>query len=205
MMSESASLFDPQTRAFYEREAETYAGRARMLPAQRLPSFLAGLKPGARILELGCGGGHDAEAMLQAGFDVMPTDGSPALASVAGRRLSRPVAVMRFDQLVARDEFDGVWANASLLHVPTEALSTILARIHAALRVGGIFYATFKSGAGEGRDDLGRYYNFPPRSMLEAAYADAAPWADVAIEAGEGGGYDGVARVWLQVLARKAG
>lgn len=200
-----APFFDPQTIAFYEKEAESYAVRARKAPAKRLALFLGRLKPGARILELGCGGGQDAETMLQAGFDVLPTDGTAGLACMAERRLGRPVAVMRFEELEAREEFDGIWASACLLHVPADALSAILSRVYEALRKGGIFYASFKSGTGGERDSLGRYYNFPSRSRLESACVAAAPWAEVVIEESEGGGYDGVARIWLHVLARKDG
>lgn len=205
MADQRLSSIDPQTLAFYEREAEAYAVRARKAPGERLASFLDQLRPGARVLELGCGGGQDAEAMLARGFDVVPTDGSPALARMAEQRLGHPVAVLRFDELDAQDAYDGVWASACLLHAPMDVLPAIFARIHAALRSGGRFYASFKSGTGGGRDTFDRYYNFPPRSELEAAYAEAAPWASVTIEENEGGGYDAVARLWLHVIARKAG
>ncbi|MGO7420536.1 SAM-dependent methyltransferase, partial [Rhizobium ruizarguesonis] len=56
-----------RTSAFYEENAETYANRARSLPKQRLDAFLAGLAPGAAILELGCGGGQDSAYMLSQG------------------------------------------------------------------------------------------------------------------------------------------
>jgi cyclopropane fatty-acyl-phospholipid synthase-like methyltransferase len=48
------------------------------------------LQPGARILELGCGGGRDAEAMVAAGFEVDPTDGTPEIARKAEERLGKP-------------------------------------------------------------------------------------------------------------------
>ena len=89
---------DEQTLAFYERDAAAYASHARR-EHPRLAEFLSRLAPGARILELGCGGGTDAEVMLAAGFDVEPTDGSPMLAAEAARRLGRPVRVLLFDDL----------------------------------------------------------------------------------------------------------
>jgi SAM-dependent methyltransferase len=70
---------------------------------------------------------------------------------------------MRFDQLEESAAYDGVWASASLLHAPAAELTSDLARIHRALKPGGLFVASFKAGNGEGRDMFGRYYNYPMR------------------------------------------
>lgn len=191
---------DPATLAFYEAEAEIYATQGQV--SRRLAAFLDDLPAGGRVLELGCGGGQDAEAMLTRGFNVTPTDGSPALAAKAEARLGRPVQVMLFEELEARAVYDGVWAQASLLHAPTATLPDILSRVRRALKPGGGFEANFKAGEGEGRDALGRYNNFPSREALAAAYELAGPWASVEITETEGGGYDGVARTWLIVVAK---
>jgi SAM-dependent methyltransferase len=193
---------DEQTLAFYEREAAAYASQTRRAhPA--LAEFLSKLPPGARILELGCGGGADAEVMLAAGFDVKPTDGSPALAAEAGRRLGRPVRVVLFEEIDEVEAYDAVWASAALLHVPEERLAQVLERIRRAMKPRGLFYASFKAGQGGGRDRFGRYFNFPTRERLEQAYAAAGGWSDLELRQGEGGGYDGVTRTWLSCLARK--
>lgn len=193
---------DAKTLAFYDQEAAIYVQRSQVSPG--LAGFLNLLRPGAAILELGCGGGHDAEAMLARGFDVQASDGSPAMALQAERRLGRPVAVLRFDQLSAEAAFDGVWANASLLHVKADALAGIFGRIHRALRPGGLFFANFKAGDGEARDTLGRYYNFPSETVLRTAFTASGPWETLDIRQAAGGGYDGVARTWLNCLATKA-
>lgn len=197
------SAQDDETLAFYAREASAYASRAREAYSSRLPDFLAQLKPGARILELGCGAGQDAAFMIGRGFAVTPTDGSLELASHAEARLGMPVRILPFDRLDESDAYDAVWANACLLHVPFAALPAVLARIHRALVPGGLFDASYKAGDGEGRDTLGRYYNFPSREGLRAAYDRAAPWSALDIAAGKGGGYDGVERTWLIAVARK--
>jgi SAM-dependent methyltransferase len=194
---------DEQTLAFYEREAAAYASQARGTH-RALAAFLSRLPPGARILELGCGAGADAEVMLAAGFDVEPTDGSPALAAEAGRRLGRPVRVVLFEEIDAEVAYDAVWASAALLHVPDERLAQVLERIRRALKPGGLFYASFKAGQGGGRDRFGRYFNFPTRERLEQAYRSAGGWSELDVREADGGGYDGVARTWLGCLARKA-
>lgn len=202
-MSDSTA-HDPATLAFYDREAAAYASRPKPERNARLEDFLAHLARGAKILELGCGGGQDSEAMIRAGFDVTPTDGSPGLAREAEKRLGRPVRIMRFEELDEHECYDAVWANACLLHVPAEHLAATLGKIHAALRPEGRFYASYKKGDGGDRDGLGRYYNFPSREKLASTYAQAGQWSSVAMEEAPGGGFDGVPRTFMHVTAVKA-
>jgi SAM-dependent methyltransferase len=196
---------DAKTLAFYHDEAEAYAtrpSRGETSDRRRLWTFLSALPQGAAILELGCGGGQDSEAMLTAGFDVTPTDGSVEIARQAEKRLGRPVGVLLFSDLCSVDSYDGVWANACLLHVPRDDLPGIIGRVHAALRPGGVFHASFKAGEAEGRDRFDRYYNYPSAEWLREAY-DPARWAAIDIAEWDGGGYDGVATAWLCVTATK--
>jgi 2-polyprenyl-3-methyl-5-hydroxy-6-metoxy-1,4-benzoquinol methylase len=125
---------DQQTLAFYAAEARAYASRPRSVDHMRLNAFLAMLPAGGAILELGCGGGQDSEAMLAKGFDVTPTDGSPELACETGRRLGMRVRTLLFGDLDETDRYHGVWASACLLHVSRLDLPAVAARVHAALR-----------------------------------------------------------------------
>ncbi len=192
---------DDRTLGFYAEEASAYAGRDRPAEHSRIDPFVAGLKPGARILELGCGGGQDSEEMLRRGFDVVPTDGSPELAQQAELRLGRPVGVLLFEDLEDVSAYDGVWAHACLLHAPRPALPGIIDRIHRALRPGGIFYASFKAGEAEGRDGLGRYFNYLSSAELRAAFGPDQRWQSLTIEEDTGSGYDRQPTRWLHALA----
>ena len=181
---------DERTLAFYASEAETYVAKGWDGLNPDLTVFLNRLKPGARVLELGCGSGRDAAAMLERGFDVDPTDGSPEMARQAEKRIGRPVRVMRFDALNANADYDAVWASASLLHVPRQALVGVLARIHRALRPGGQHFASYKGGTREGRDEFGRFFNYPSADYLRAIYRSAGDWAAFDLESSTGTGYD---------------
>lgn len=181
---------------FYEENAALYAARDRHLPERQLNRFVERLAAGARILELGCGAGGDSAELLQLGFDVTPSDGSAAMASQAERRLGRPVLVLPFQELAYEAEFDGIWANACLLHVPRADLADVLARIAKALRPGGRFYASFKTGGAEGTDRFGRYYNRPTREEL-TELCEAAGFVGVEIETVSGGAFDGEPTTWL--------
>lgn len=195
--------YDDATLRFYANEAQTYAETARDAPSRLLDGFLSQLTPGAHVLELGCGDGRDSEAMVALGFVVDPTDGVAAMAKQAQTRLKRPVRVMRFDQLDAQGAYDGVWANASLLHVPRAALPDVLARILRALKPGGLHLATYKAGDIDGRDGLGRYFNYPTAETLEVAYRASAGWNILSIQSLEGGDYEGGRRPWIAVTAGK--
>ena len=177
--------------------------RASKKPGARLVTFLKALPAGASILELGTGGGQDARFMLDQGFEITPSDGSPELAAEAGRLLGRPVRILRFDALAIEESFDGVYANAALLHAPRAALTGILARIHHALKPQGLFWASYKAGDAEGHDALGRYYNYLDAPGLSRHYAEAAAWSSIEIDAWDGSGYDDQPTKWLGVTARK--
>ena len=199
-----SEAFDPDTLAFYAAEAPVYTASGKSGEARHLEAFLDRLTPGALILELGCGGGTDAEFMIARGFEVEPTDGVAQMAAKASERLGYPVPVMRFDELDAVERYDAVVASASLLHVPREGLPDVLARIHRALRPGGWHIASFKDGGTEGRDRFGRYFNYLSREQAEEFYRQSAHWELIEIEDGVGGGYDGKQGPWIKVTACKA-
>lgn len=200
---DTSNAYDQATLNFYADEAPVYVASGKGGVSRWLDDFAEALPAGARILELGCGGGRDAEALLARGFDVDATDGTPAMAAKAAERLGRPVRVMRFDELSDESAFDAVWANASLLHVPRAALADVLALILRALKPGGLHFATYKAGGSAGRDRLGRYFNYPDRAALIAAYARSGDWDILAVTEYIGGGYEGGQGPWIAITARR--
>jgi len=161
------------------------------------------LVPGARVLDLGCGPGVMAERMATEGLSVLATDAVPEMVEMAAARPGVEARVARFDEIEGAAEFDGVWANFSLLHAPRGDLPGHLAAIHRVLRPGGLFHIGMKTGEGEKRDELGRLYTFVTevelRGMLESAdfsVLDAAR--------GREAGMTGVPEDWITILARVA-
>jgi SAM-dependent methyltransferase len=194
---------DDDTLQFYRRNAEAYAGWAKA-PSTRLVGFLGMLPPGSSILELGCGAGNHSAEMLSRGFKVRATDGSPEMAEIAARRLNHPVEAMLFHELNEKGAYDGVWASACLLHVPRDELSGILTRIHGALKSDGLFYASYKVGHGDGRDSLGRYYNYPSPEWLDATYAASGPWHQIKSDTSVIQSFDDAPATMLHIVVRKA-
>ena len=195
--------FDPATLSFYATEAPAYHAKGPDAINCDLPRFLDSLSARSTILELGCGAGRDAAYMLGRGFLVDPTDGVAEMAELASVRLGRPVQVMRFDELESVARYDAVYASYSLLHVPRVALGDVLKRIWTALKPGGWHMATFKSGGEEGRDALGRYFNYLSVVQARDFYAMAGKWELLEFTEGEGAGYDGRISPWVNVIARK--
>ena len=204
MSDRNDSAFDPATLRFYSDEAPVYSASGPRGASRHLAKFLDLLKPGSRILELGCGGGRDAEAMLQRGFVVDAIDAAPEIARKAEERIKQRVSVMRFDQIDAVNTYDAVWAQASLLHVPRAGLGNVLRLIHRALRPGGLHFASFKEGPAEGRDRFGRYFNFFDLQKLLARYQAAASWEIVETYEYTGSGVlNAGPSPWIAVVARK--
>lgn len=195
---------DEQTLNFYRDEAPVYAASGKGGVNRFLHTFVDLLDDGARILDLGCGGGRDSEEMLRLGFDVESWDASPAVAQQAETRIKRPVIVARFEDLDAVSAFDAIWASASLLHVPVASLPEILVRIHTALKPNGMHFASYKSGGSEGRDTVGRYFNFVSRKQMLFAYAQSGDWKIHSVQEYVGGGFDhGKQGPWVSLIASK--
>lgn len=194
---------DPATIRFYEERAPHYTMTFGQAPSRHLDPFLDRLEEGARILELGCGGGRDSGHIMERGFDLDATDGVEAMARKANERFNVGARVMRFEDLDAEADYDAVWAHACLLHAARAELPGILAAIHRALRPGGWHCATYKLGDGEGRDLLGRLHNFPSPEWLKDVY-EAAGFTIVATDIYPGQAADGTQRDWMALTVRKA-
>ncbi len=193
---------DPATLAFYQSEAPRYTLAFGQAPSRHLETFLDRLQPGARILELGCGGGRDSARIVERGFDLDATDGVEAMVRKANERFDVGARQMRFDELTADTEYDAVWAHACLLHVARDDLPSVLGSIHRALRPEGWHFANFKLGDGEGRCKLGRLHNFPTRAWIEGCYREAEFSIDES-DVYSGKGADGTMREWIGLTARK--
>jgi SAM-dependent methyltransferase len=193
---------DPDTIAFYQARAPHWVFHSGEAHSHQLDAFLDRLPPGSAVLELGCGGGRDADHIRKRGFIIDATDGTPALVKRANEAFALGARVMAFHELDAEAAYAGVWAHASLLHCPREALPDVLARIHRALLPEGWFFSSYKLGDGEGRDLLGRLHNFPSADWLLAAYS-AAGFVIEAQEVYAGKSSDGTQRDWIDLTARK--
>ena len=156
---------DPTDRYYEEFAAEFFGSTVGVDMTPFHQRFLARLKPGAHILDAGCGSGRDAKAFADAGFRVTAFDASPELARRASAHCGFEVAVRRFEEVDEVSQFDGIWCCASLLHVPLAGMPATLERLWRALRPGGILYVSFKQGSGE-RVHAGRRFTDADEATL---------------------------------------
>ena len=139
-----------QTLFYYETNAQRFFQNTHNVDMRSLyEPFLSLLTPGAHILDAGCGSGRDTIAFLERGYEVTAFDASEPMIELASRHIGRPVLHMSFDQIQFREHFDGVWAYASLLHVPRHRMLKVLDQLGVALKAGGVMYASFKYGEEE--------------------------------------------------------
>ncbi len=111
--------------------------------------FLRYLPDHAVILDLGCGSGRDTLAFKNKGYQVAAMDYSKELVDKASRLSGVVVRFESFYELSELNQYDGIWACASLLHCERKRLHEVLEKILKALKVNGICYMSFKYGAGD--------------------------------------------------------
>jgi SAM-dependent methyltransferase len=142
------------TLATYEAIAPEYAARWATNDAvvqTALARFAAHLAPGALVADVGCGPGRDLVALAARGFVVVGIDLSQAMLREARLRSPAPLVAADMRSLPLRPgRLDGLWACASLLHVPKRQAPSTVRALRDCMRPGGVAFFALKEGAGEG-------------------------------------------------------
>ncbi len=133
--------------------------------------FLSKVPSGGYVLDAGCGSGRDTKVFKERGFRIAAFDASPALAELASEYIGQEVEVRTFAEVSEVAVYDGIWACASLLHLPIEEITVALSRLWQALKPGGIFYVSFKEGQGERKKD-GRHFTDLNETNLRQLFAN---------------------------------
>lgn len=196
---------DPQTLAFYDQNAAAYAEFAD--PEAENPwlaEFLAELPEAARVLDLGCGTGWAAAAMIDAGHQVDAMDASAGLAAEAAGRHGLEVKVAAFRTLSRRARYDAIWSHFALQHAERNERPQIFERIAVALKPGGLFCMAAQKGPRDWRDTEGRLY-CPFREEDLAALFAANGLTSVKVAFGTGKMYDGTPTLNIYAMARHDG
>ena len=152
------------TIAHYDRAAEAYwKGTRDHDVRQNYAALLDAIEgePPHAILDLGCGPGRDLHFFRSLGHDAWGLDGSKELAEMARGFSGCTVLHQDFLSMELPDSrFDGVFANASLFHVPSHELPRVLAELSDALRPRGILFSSNPRGNNEEGMCGGRYSCF---------------------------------------------
>lgn len=200
-------MTDPRddTIAAYQADAEAYAAGTAALSGARAAGreeFAQQVGPGGRVLEIGSAAGLDARDLEERGLVVRRTDVTPAFVELM-RAGGYDADVL--DPLVddLGGPYDGVWANAVLLHLARDEMPVALARLAAATRPGGTLYLSLKEGDGEAWSTHGgvsapRHFTYWREQPLCEVLTDA-DWEVVALRH-----TDGPRQPWLEILARRS-
>lgn len=149
------------TENYYNQNAETFIQNTFDADvSENIKNFISLLPKNAKILDVGCGSGRDSKTFLDLGFDVVAFDSSIVLAEKASQKINHPVLHLKIEDLSFENEFDGVWAMASLLHLPKKDFSFSLEKCLKSLKDNGKFFLSLKEGEGESVDENGRFFSY---------------------------------------------
>lgn len=155
------------------------------------------------ILDFGCGPGRDLSYFSSLGHCPVGLDGSDAFCSMARANTGCRVLHQHFLSLALPAEgFDGIFANASLFHVPGQELPRVLEELHRALRPGGILFTSNPRGNSEGWS--GQRYGHYMEFDASKAYLAAAGFK-VLDHYYRPAGAPCAAQPWLAMVSQKAG
>ena len=153
--------------AYYDKNADSFfAGSINADMSDDRQRFLNYVPAGGRILDAGCGSGRDSKAFLDAGYEVVAFDASSEMRKRASEYIGREVLDLRFEDISFDNEFDGIWASASLLHVPMDDLPDVMRKMRRALKDRGAIYASFKYGEGTTARGERLFSDFTEKSIV---------------------------------------
>jgi len=169
-----------QTLAHYDRSAEGFRdGTWDHDVTQNYQALLSELHGDApfSVLDLGCGPGRDLTYFKSQGIEAVGLDGSKEFAQMAHAATGCEVWHQNFLALALPPErFDGVFANASLFHVPSEALPKVLSELFATLKPDGVLFCSNPRGDNQEGFTRERY----------GCFHDLDTWRDFVTTAGFG-------------------
>ena len=140
-----------KTIAYYNKNAESFVRDTETVEFTEVQDrFLKYLQKGAYILDFGCGSGRDAKCFLTKGYEVDAVDGSEELCKIASENTGLAVRKMLFSELDEYEKYDGIWACASILHLPKDELKSVIRKMLRAVKTDGYIYTSFKYGEFEG-------------------------------------------------------
>jgi SAM-dependent methyltransferase len=171
------------TLAHYDQQAQDFwEGTRTHDVSQNIAALLQHIEGPApfSLLDFGCGPGRDLITFKQLGHAPTGLEGSARFAEMARAHSGCEVLHQSFLQMtLPAGHFDGVFANASLFHVPSQELPRVLRELHAALKPGGVLFSSNPRGQGEEGWRGERYGAFHDLDTWRA-YTEAAGFVELA-------------------------
>ncbi len=115
---------------FYNQNAQQFfSSTVEVDSTSLLDQFVPYLPQGGLVLDAGCGSGRDSKRFLDMGYQIDAFDASAPLAALAEELLNQSVTVTIFENFTSSKRYDGIWACASLLHIPRSLLTQTFAHL----------------------------------------------------------------------------
>lgn len=146
-----------KTLDYYNQHADAFVQGTVSVDFKETQDKFLGALHGKKVLDFGCGSGRDTKYFLDVGLDVTAIDGSEKLCKSASEYTGIQVRQMLFQDLDEVNQYDGIWACSSILHLPKEELKGVLSQMIEALVPNGVIYTSFKYGTFEGERN-GRFF-----------------------------------------------
>lgn len=162
--------------------------------------FLSLIPDGGSLLDAGCGSGRDAKYFLEQGYQVDAYDASEAMAGHAAELTGLQIPVATFDSFEPPYPYDGIWACASLLHVPKDEFQSTFDRLLSQLKPKGVLYLSMKYGHDQ-HSRHGRTFTDLDEIGLEDLLNNSGEAAPVAIWVSEDKRPDRTEQ-WLNAIVR---
>jgi SAM-dependent methyltransferase len=148
-----AGKITARTLAYYEHRAEEFrAGTRDHDVSQNIAAVLRHIEGEMpfTLLDFGCGPGRDLKSMTALGHTAIGLDGAAAFAAMARADTGCEIWQQDFLALdLPSGRFDGIFANASLFHVPSQELPRVLRQLHAALKPAGVLFSSNPHGGND--------------------------------------------------------
>jgi SAM-dependent methyltransferase len=187
---------------YYNQNADSFfAGSVGADMSYERNKFMDLIPDHGKVLDAGCGSGRDSKVFLETGYDVIALDASEEMRKRASEYIGQEVLDMRFEDVDFENEFDGIWASASLLHVPIEELPVVIKKMHTALKNDGVIYASFKYGDGTKLRGERIFSDFNEKSVVPLF--ENAGFTIIDNEVGHDNRPGREDEMWVNVIARK--
>lgn len=157
-----------KTIEYYNTHADQYSLQSLSFDLSDIyKRFLAFIPDMGHILDAGSGSGRDTHYFEQHGYEVTAFDASSKMVELSSKRTGTTALNLSFEEICFENKFDGIWASASLLHVPKSKLNYVLEKLTKALKPLGILYVSFKYGEGELFENERFFNNYTEDSFLQ--------------------------------------
>lgn len=163
------SMGENSTIDFYNATADKYFELTVGVDMSEIcDRFLKYVKPYGRIMDIGAGSGRDVKYFAEKGYTVEGVDASEKLCKLASEYTGIEIKCQRIQDWTSTRKYDGIWANASLVHLEENEIEKFILNAERYLLDGGVMFFSLKNGIKTGTSIDGRFFiDFPKEKVQQ--------------------------------------